>query len=54
MFEDLRQKISVVDPELIVVGENYPLPMVRMIISKCLTLLQFGILIVAVGGNFLP
>jgi hypothetical protein len=41
-------------PEVLVVGENYPLPPLRQLISTVVSFLQTALLIVAIGGRFIP
>lgn len=39
---------------MLVIGEEYPLPPVRSMLSKGVGLLQTGLMLVGIGGGFVP
>ena len=41
-------------PEVLVVGQQYPLPGIRAVLSKVVSVAQMGLMFVGIGGNFVP
>jgi len=46
--------MSLMHPEVLVIGQEYPLPPARATLSKVVSAAQMGLLFVAIGGNFIP
>ncbi len=41
-------------PQILVIGEHYPLPPVRAFLSKIISMAQFGLIGIGIGGGFIP
>jgi len=41
-------------PEVLVMGDAYPLPPTRQFLSKIVSFAQTGLLILGIGGRFIP
>jgi len=41
-------------PEVLVIGQEYPLSGGRALLSKAVSMGQMGLMVVGIGGNFIP
>ena len=41
-------------PEVLVIGQPYPLSGTRALLSKGVSMAQMGLMVVGIGGNFIP
>ena len=46
--------MSLAHPDIIVIGEDYPLPAARSAICKILSLLQIALIVLSILPNFIP
>lgn len=53
-FEQLKEKIGYLRPEILVIGEAYPLPPLRSFLSKTASMVQTGLIFLGIGGAFIP
>ena len=53
-FEQLKKQMSYIHSEVVVIGENYPLPPIRQFLSTIISFLQIGLVIGGIGGRFIP
>lgn len=54
MFDQFKEKVGYLRPEILVIGEDYPLPPVRALLSKAVSLIQTALMIIGIGGSFIP
>jgi selT/selW/selH-like putative selenoprotein len=50
----LKERLGYLRPEILVIGEEYPLPPLRAAASKVVSLVQTGLMVLGIGGNFIP
>ena len=50
----MKEKLGYLRPEVLVIGEEYPLSPLRAGLSKAVGLAQMGLMGVGIGGSFIP